>query len=110
MIEIIVKIHIVDHLNVKMLIGIDVIDIEEMIIDFVHRSLIFDNVLNFHTDIHVHAKDNVKTRRVIKAAKNAVISPRSVIKMSIKMKEDSEFLRIIEIISLNLIVLAIIII
>src|SRR6266536_824183 len=61
LIEIIAEIHIVDHLNAKMLIG-----------------------------IHVHAKDNVKARRVIKAAKDAVISPRSVIKMPIKMKEDSE--------------------
>ncbi len=93
-----------------MLIGIDVIDIEEMIIDFIYRLLIFGDVLNFRIDIYVHAKDKVKTRRIIKVAKNAVISPRSVIKMSIKMKEDSEFLRIIEIISLNLIVLAIIII
>src|SRR6266536_1737497 len=72
------------------LIGIDVIDIEEIIIDFVYRSLIFGDVLNFRTDIHVHAKDNVKTRRIIKAAKDAVISPRSVIKMPIKIKEDSE--------------------
>ncbi len=88
MIEIIAEVHIVDHLNVKMLINIDVIDIEEIIIDFIHRLLIFGDVLNFRTDIHVHAKDNVKTR-IIKVAKNAVISPRSVIKMS-KMKEDSE--------------------
>jgi len=89
LIKITAEVHIVDHLNVKMLIGIDVIDIEEMIIDFVYRSLIFDDV---RTDIHVHAKDNVKTRQVIKAAKDAVIFSRSVIKMSIKMKEDSESL------------------
>ncbi len=89
MIEIIAEVYIVDYFNVKMLIGIDVIDIEEMIIDFIYRSLIFGDVFNFRTDIHDHAKDNVKTRRVIKIAKNAVISPRSVIKMS-KMKEDSE--------------------
>ncbi len=73
-----------------MLIDIDVIDTEEMIINFIHRSLTFGDVLNFRTDIHVHAKDNVKARRVIKAAKDAVISSRSVIKMPIKMKEDSE--------------------
>ncbi len=51
--------------------------------------LIFGDVSNFRTDIHVHAKDNVKARRIIKVAKNAVISPHSVIKMP-KMKEDSE--------------------
>ena len=60
LIEIIAKVYIVDYLNVKMLIGIDVIDIEEMIIDFVYRLLIFGDVFNFRTDIHVHAKDNVK--------------------------------------------------
>src|SRR6266536_2567566 len=62
LIEITVEVHIVDHLNAKMLIGIDVIDIEEMIIDFVYRSLTFGDVFNFHTDIYVHAKDNVKIR------------------------------------------------
>ncbi len=90
MIEITAEVHIVDHLNAKILIGIDVIDIEEIIIDFVHRSLTFGNVLNFRTDIHVHAKDNVKIRRIIKIAKDAVISSRSVIKIPIKMKKDSE--------------------
>ncbi len=90
LIEIIAKIHIVDHLNVKILIGIDVIDIEEIIIDFIHRSLIFGDIFNFRTDIHVHAKDNVKTRRVIKVAKDAVFPSRFIIEMPIKMKEDSE--------------------
>ena len=73
-----------------MLIGIDVIDTEEMIIDFIHQSLTFGNIFNFRTDIHVHAKNNVKTRRIIKIAKDAVISSRSVIKIPIKMKKDSE--------------------
>ncbi len=85
LIEITAEVYIVDHLNVKIL-----IDIEEIIIDFIHRSLIFGDVLNFRTDIYVHAKDNVKTRRVIKVAKDAIISSRSVIKISIKVKEDSE--------------------
>ena len=91
MIEIIVKIHIIDHLNVKILIDIDVIDTEEIIIDFIYRSLIFGDVFNFRTDIHVHAKNNVKTRWVIKIAKDVIISSRSVIKISIKIKKDSEF-------------------
>jgi len=90
LIEIIAKIHIVDHLNVKILIGIDVIDIEEIIINFIYQLLIFGNILNFRTDIHVHAKNNVKIRRVIKIAKDAIIFSRSVIKISIKIKKDNE--------------------
>ncbi len=58
----------------------------------IHRSLIFDNNLNFRTDIHVHAKNNVKTQRIIKAAKNVIISPHSVIKIFIKIKKDNESL------------------
>ena len=49
------------------------------------------NVFSFRTDIYVHAKDNVKIRRVIKAAKNAIIPPYFIIEISIKMKEDSGF-------------------
>ncbi len=90
LIEIIAEVHIVDHLKTKILIDIDLIDTEEMIIDFIHRSLTFGDVLNFRTDIHVHAKDNVKIQRIIKVAKDAVFPSRSVIEMSIKMKEDSE--------------------
>ncbi len=63
-----------------------------MVIDFVHQSLTISNVPGFRTDIYVHAKDNVKIRRVIKAAKNIIIPPHSVIKILIKMKEDSESL------------------
>ena len=72
-----------------MLIGVDIIDIEKMIIDFVHRFLIIDNVPSFRTNIYVHAKDNVKIRRVIKIAKDIIISSHSIIKIFIKMKEDS---------------------
>ena len=60
-----------------------------MIIDFVHQSLIIDNVPSFRTDIYIHAKNNVKIRRIIKVAKDAVIPSHSVIEMAIKMKEDS---------------------
>ena len=45
---------------------------------------------NNNNNNHVHAKDNVKVRRVIKVAKDVVISPRFVIKIPIKVKKDSE--------------------
>ncbi len=62
-----------------------------MIIDFVYRFLIVGNVPDFRINIYVHAKDNVKVRRVIKIAKDAVISSYFVMEILIKMKEDSGF-------------------
>ena len=72
-----------------MLIGVDIIDIEKIVIYFIYRFLIVNNVPDFRTNIYVHAKDNVKIRRVIKTAKDAVIFFYFVIEMSIKIKEDS---------------------
>ena len=62
-----------------------------MLIDFVYRFLIIGNVPGFRTDIYVHAKDNVKIRRVIKAAKDVIIPFYSILKIFIKMKEDNGF-------------------
>ncbi len=47
------------------------------------------NVPGFRTDIYIHAKDNVKVRRVIKIAKDVIIPPYFVIEISIKIKKDS---------------------
>ncbi len=74
-----------------MLIGVDIIDIEKIIIDFVYRFSIVDNVLGFRINIYVHAKDNVKVRRVIKVVKDVGIPSYSVIEIFIKMKKDSGF-------------------
>ncbi len=62
-----------------------------MEINFVYRLLIVGNIPDFRTNIYVHAKDNVKIWRVIKITKNVIISPHSVMKMPIKIKEDSGF-------------------
>jgi len=89
LIEITVEVHIVNYFKIKMLIGVDIIGIEKMVIDFVYRLLILGNVSGFRTDIYVHTKDNVKVRRIIKVVKDAVILPHSVMEMFIKMKEKS---------------------
>jgi len=75
-----------------MLIGVDIIGIEKIIINFVYRSLTVGNVFSFRTNIYIHAKDNVKIRRIIKIVKDVVIPPHSVIKIFIKIKKDNESL------------------
>ena len=73
-----------------MLIDVDVIDIEKMVIDFIYRFLIVGNVPGFRINIYIHAKNNVKIRRVIKIAKNVIIPSYFIIEIPIKMKEDNK--------------------
>jgi hypothetical protein len=57
-IKIITEVHLVCNLKTKLLIGVDVLDSEEMNMSFHNCSLMINGEEGWKTSIHIHAKNN----------------------------------------------------
>jgi hypothetical protein len=78
--------YIVDNLKTKLLMNMNILELEEIILDILRRRLTLSLCENLKMFIRVIAKSKFKINRIILVERFINISTKSVISMSIKMK------------------------
>jgi hypothetical protein len=79
LIEITAEIHVVNILKLKILIAIDIVDIEKIFINFRIRTLVIDIILEFSTNIRAIRK-NIKIIKIVVNFRKKEIIPINIIK------------------------------
>jgi hypothetical protein len=100
LIEIIVEIHIVNIFKLKMLIAINIVNIEKIFIDFRIRTLAIDIIPKFNANIRTIRK-NIKIIKIVVNSRKKEIIPLNIIKeISIrirkKLNDNRDFLFLFE--------------
>jgi hypothetical protein len=96
LVEITAEVHVVDTLNSKRLIAIDIMDIEKMFIDFRIRTLSIGIIPGFSTNIRAIRK-NIKMIKIVVNFRKKEIVPSNIIKevpirMRKKLNNNRDFL------------------
>jgi hypothetical protein len=79
LIEITVEVYVVDIFKLKMLIAIDIMDIEKIFIDFRIRTLAIDIIPEFNINIRAIRK-NIKIIKIVVNSRKKEIIPLNIIK------------------------------
>jgi hypothetical protein len=79
LIEIIIKVHVVNILKLKMLIAINIVNIKKIFIDFRIRTFVIDIILKFSANIRAIRK-NIKIIKTIVNSRKEEIIPLNIIK------------------------------
>jgi hypothetical protein len=96
LIKIIAEVHVVNILKLKILIAIDIVDIEKIFINFRIRTLIINIILKFSTNIRAIRK-NIKIIKIVVNSRKKEIIPLNIIKeipirIRKKLKDNRDFL------------------
>jgi hypothetical protein len=100
LIEIIAEIHVVNILKLKILIAIDIVDIEKIFINFRIRIFIIDIILEFSTNIRAIRK-NIKIIKIVVNFRKEKIIPLNIkkkipIRIRKKLNDNRNFLFLFE--------------
>jgi hypothetical protein len=87
LIEIIIKIYVVDIFKLKMLIAINIMNIEKIFIDFRIRTLAIDIILEFSTNIRTIHKNIKIIKIVVNFRKKEIISLNIIKEIPIRMRK-----------------------
>jgi hypothetical protein len=87
LIEIIAEIHIIDILKLKMLIAIDIVDIEKIFIDFRIRTFAIDIIPEFNMNIRAIRKNIKIIKIVVNFRKKEIISLNIIKEIPIRMRK-----------------------
>ena len=68
-VEVIMKIHLIDDLKVKLLIDVNIINSEDIILNFLKNRLIIESCQNFEIIIKSKTRSNSNTRRIVRIKK-----------------------------------------
>jgi hypothetical protein len=85
--EIIAEIHIMDILKLKILIAIDIINIEKIFINFRIRTLAIDTISEFSTNIRVIRRNIKMIKTVVNSRKEEIIPPNAIKEIPIRMRK-----------------------
>jgi hypothetical protein len=87
--------HVVDNLRVKFLMSMNILDSEKIVLNISRRRMILILCENLKVIIHITSKLKSRINRIILVEHLVIISAKSVVSISIKMKEslfDRDFL------------------
>jgi hypothetical protein len=107
LIEIIVEIHVVNILKLKMLIAIDIVNIEKIFIDFRIRTLVINIISGFSANIRA-IRRNIKIIKIVVNSRKKKIIPLNIIKeipirMRKKLDDNRDFYSYLNIRTLSII-------
>jgi hypothetical protein len=86
LVEIIIEIHVVDVLKLKILITIDVVNIEKIFIDFRNRTFFINTILGFNTNIRIFRKNTKIIKIIINFRKKEIVPPNTLKKIPIRIR------------------------
>jgi hypothetical protein len=87
LIEIIVKIHVVNIFKLKILIAIDIIDIEKIFIDFRIRIFVINIISEFSTNIPAIRRNIKIIKIVVNSRKKEIISLNTIKEIPIRIRK-----------------------
>jgi hypothetical protein len=87
LIEIIAEIYIVNIFKLKMLIAINIVDIEKIFIDFRIRTLIINIILEFNANIRAIRRNIKIIKIVVNSRKEEIIPPNTIKEIPIRIRK-----------------------
>jgi hypothetical protein len=87
LIEIIAEIHVVDIFKLKMLIAINIVDIEKIFINFRIRKLVINIIPEFSANIRAIRKNIKIIKIVVNSRKEEIIPPNIIKEIPIRKKK-----------------------
>jgi hypothetical protein len=87
LIEIIIKVYVIDILKLKILIAINIVNIKKIFIDFRIRTLVINIISKFNTNIRAIRKNIKIIKIVVNFRKKKIIPPNIIKEIPIRMRK-----------------------
>jgi len=82
------KVHVVKNLRAKLLLSMNIIDLERIIVNVNKRKLIIKSCHNLETKLKIKSKNNIRIKRVVKIKRSLVVVTYFVLEVPIVVRDE----------------------
>jgi len=84
------EVHLINNLKTKFLIGMNILESKQVIIDILSRRLRFESYKRILILCEIKVQNNVRIRQIVRTTKKEIILARSTTKIAITLKKKNK--------------------